>query len=421
MVGPRMYKISQQLSGPILADLPERIRMEFGKVQPSLAIKAGAPIAVAVGSRGIGNLPLIVKGVVEEVRRMGGAPFIVPAMGSHGGGTAEGQRKTLERLGITEQTVGAVIKSAMDPVEVGRIFGDVPILVDRHVVEAGSVIPIARIKSHTDFAGTIESGILKMLMIGLGKQRGADLYHRVFMEKGHETVIVEGAREIVRKGLVLCGVGVVENGRDETSIICVLLPNEIEAKERELLIAAKSMMARLPFSVVDILIIDEMGKEISGAGLDPNVTGRSVVRGGKSLREPEVCRVYVRSLTEASHGNASGIGAADFVRQSLLDQVDREATALNCITGCTPEEARLPIAFKTDREALEACFATIRAVPPHLAKVVHILNTLRLETLYASEALLPEVKTNRNVLTDVTGSPFQFTADGNLISPFNRG
>jgi len=418
MHGPKMFRIRQRLDTTRPASLTALLEMEFAGIRDRLPPLSGAEVAITAGSRGIANLAVIVRGVVDQVRRLGGSPFVFPAMGSHGGGTAEGQAAVLRELGVTEGSVGAPIRATMDVVQIGRTAGGVNLWLDRYAYEAGRIVVVNRIKPHTDFSGEVESGLLKMMLIGLGKQRGADYYHKVFVDRGYDTVILEAARAIIQDGRILFGVGIVENGVEDTSLVRYALPREIEATERELLLRARAMFPTIPLDAIDVLIVDEMGKEISGAGMDPNVTGRVVTGFGKHVPRPRVRRLYVRDLTEASHGNAAGIGTADFTRRSLVQKIDHQATALNCITSCTPEEGRIPIALDTDREALAACFSAIHEVDEGDVKLVHVKNTLTLDEFYASEALLEEVRRNDRLEVCGEGAALRFRPDGNLISPF---
>ncbi len=415
---PFLIKVKQRFESSIIRNLQTEIRNQWYRLRKNLALKTGASVAVAIGSRGIANLDTIVRLTINEIKALKAKPFIFPAMGSHGGGTAEGQRKVLKELGITEESIGAPIRATMEVQEIGETKGGLTIYMDQYAYDADKIVIVNRIKPHTDFDGNIESGLMKMILIGLGKQKGADYYHRVFLSRGCEDVILEGAREIINTGRILFGIGIVENERDETSIIRFVLPQEIEQVEKELLVKAKAMFPALPFDEIDILIVDEMGKEISGAGMDPNVTCRRLIRYKKAPGKTDICRIFVRDLTDSSHGNAAGIGAADFTTKRLVEKIDFKTTYINCITGCGPEEARIPITLETDEDALEACFSTIRPVRPQDARIIYIKNTLEINEFYASEAFREEIESNANLEIVNESYDFCFDKGGNISSPF---
>ena len=268
---PRLARVKQQFAGPMLQDIPAAVRQTLGSL--ALPIKPGQSVALAVGSRGIVNIDVVAKAAVEHVKALGAKPFIFPAMGSHGGGTAEGQRSVLEHYGITEATMGCPVRATMDVVQLGEALG-LPVWLDRYASEADWIGIINRVKPHTDFVGGIESGLFKMMTIGVGKHRGAVQAHRAAVRHRYEPMVVAFGREVLRKARIAFGLGIVENGYDETAVVQAFLPADLEAGERELLRRAKSWMARLPFEQIDLLIVDEMGKDISGSGMDSNIIGR---------------------------------------------------------------------------------------------------------------------------------------------------
>ncbi|MBN1106853.1 MAG: DUF2088 domain-containing protein [Deltaproteobacteria bacterium] len=411
---PDMVRIRQMIDVPRVENIEEALDRELDSIQAGALVKPGARIAVTAGSRGVAHIDRILKRLVRSVRQVGGEPFLVPTMGSHGGGTAEGQREVLRSLNVTEETVDAPILSSMDVVEIGRSRFGFPVLVDRHAAGADGIIVVNRIKPHTEFEGPIESGLMKMMAIGMGKHRGCLEVHKQTVHFGYREVIPEIGGIILQKLPVLFGVGIVENVYDETAFIRAVLPARLAEEERDLLAQAKRLMARLPFEKVDVLIVDEMGKNVSGTGMDTNVIGRIMFIGEREPESPRITRIVVLDLTGESHGNAVGIGLADYTTQSLLKKIDLAATATNAITAMTPEKGRIPIALPTDREAVEAALNTIGAVRPEEAKVAHIKNTLELGELEVSAAFLYEVRkrSDLKILKDL--GPLAFDQTGKI-------
>jgi hypothetical protein len=363
-------------------------------------------------------MDLIMRDLVRILKENSAEPFLIPTMGSHGGGTAEGQAEILESLNITEESVGAPVVSSMEVVEIGTSRFGFPVLVDRHAAEADGIIVINRIKPHTEFEGPIESGLMKMMAIGMGKHKGCFEVHKQTVQYGYRDVIPEIGGVILEKLPILFGIGIVENIYDETAFIRAIPPSEFMKEEQKLLSQAKKFMARLPFDKIDVLVVDEMGKNISGAGMDTNVIGRIMFIGEKEPEHPQITRIVVLDLTWEAHGNAVGVGLADYTTQRLADKTDQEVTAINCITAMSPEKGRLPIVLKTDREAVEAALDTIGAIEPEKARLVHIKNTLEIGELDISEALLEEVQGRKDLkLKDKLG-PLSFDNLGNLKNVF---
>ncbi|MGC8780412.1 MAG: lactate racemase domain-containing protein, partial [Anaerolineae bacterium] len=389
---PRVALIEQRIEAPRLDDVAAAVRSEIARLGVAARVRPGMSVAVTAGSRGIANISLVLATIVAELKRMAARPFLVPCMGSHGGATAAGQVEVLSSLGITEATVGCPIRSSMEAVPIGVTPEGIPVFQDRLAFESDGIVVVNRIKAHTDFTGPVESGLMKMLTIGLGKHQGALAAHRHAIRHTYRAVIVSMAREIIRRSPILFGLGLVENARDETAIVRAMWPAEFEETEQELLRRAKEMMARLPFRQLDALLIDRMGKEISGSGMDTNVLGRRIVFGEEEPASPRITRIAVCDLTEASHGNAIGVGLADFTTQRLVDKIDRRQTYINGLTSGSPERARLPMVAANDREAAEWTLLTCGAVDTARARLVRIQDTLHLERFYASEALLPEIE-----------------------------
>lgn len=411
---PKMYRVRQIFDVPKVDNIEETVSQELESIQIRSLIKVGARIAITAGSRGIANIERILKHLVHILKENSANPFLIPAMGSHGGGTAEGQLEILESLKITEDSIGVPILSSMEVVEIGRSSFGFPVLVDRHAAEADGIIVVNRIKPHTEFEGPIESGLIKMMAIGMGKHKGCLQVHKQTVHYGYREVIPEIGRVILGRLPILFGLAIVENVYDETALIRAILPSQFFVEEENLLAKAKRLMARLPFDEIDVLIVDEMGKNISGTGMDTNVIGRIMFIGEKEPEHPKITRTVVLNLTEESHGNAIGIGLADYTTQRLVDKIDALATSINSIAGMTPEKGRIPIALKTDREAVEAALTTIGAVDPEEARVVHIKNTLLIAEFDISEALLEEVKGREDLkLVEELGT-LSFDRKGNL-------
>jgi len=411
---PKMYHIRQILDAPKVGNIEETIRRELKSLPTDTLIRPGARIAITAGSRGIGNIDRILKELVLVLKENGAEPFLIPAMGSHGGGTADGQLEVLESLNITEASVGAPVLSSMEVIEIGKSSYGFPIMVDKHAVEADGIIVVNRIKPHTEFEGRIESGLMKMMAIGMGKHRGCLEVHKQTIHYGYRDVIPDIGGAILQKLPVLFGVGIVENLYDETAIIRAIPPARFFEDEAELLVEAKRLMAKLPFDKMDVLIVDEMGKNISGTGMDTNVVGRIMFIGEKEPVEPKITRIVVLDMTEESHGNAIGIGLADYTTQSVLGKIDNKATTINAIAAMSPEKGRIPMALETDKEALEAALTTIGSVDSREATIVHIKNTLELAELDISEALLEELDGREDLQLVEELGPLSFGEQGKL-------
>ena len=420
MIYPDMYRIRQIFDAPKIVDIAGTLDAQLDAVRLESRIKRGDRIAVTAGSRGIANIDRILKHLVEVLKSYGARPFIIPAMGSHGGGTAQGQVEILESLNITEAFVGAPVISSLEVVEIGRSSFGFPVFVDRQAAEADGVVVVNRIKPHTEFEGPIESGLMKMMAIGLGKHKGCFAVHKQTVNYGYRTVIPEIGGMILEKLPVICGIGIVENIYDETAFIRAVLPAEFIHEEKRMLGEAKRLMARLPFDTLDVLIVDEMGKNISGTGMDTNVIGRIMFIGENEPERPQITRIVVLDLTEASHGNAVGVGLADYTTRRLVDKIDHSAVATNAIAAMTPEKGRIPIALETDRDAVNAALETIGAVAPEQARVVHIKNTLELGELDVSASFLDSVKGTDNLRLIQDLGPMTFDQQGNL-QPKLRG
>ena len=384
---PKMYALRQTFAREREEDLRGAVQREIEKLKPHLQVRPGARVAITVGSRGIRNIAAIAGAVVDGVKSLGGRPFIFPAMGSHGGATAEGQAAVLRHYGVTEQAMGCPIQSSMAAVQIGQSREGIPVFLDKYASEADHVVVMNRVKSHTEFKGEIESGLMKMMLIGMGKYEGPKVYHKAFADYGFDRLVESLASVVIEKAKVLFGLAIVENGYEETALIRGVLPREIVSSERAFLRKAKELAPKLPFDEADILVVDEIGKNISGAGMDTNVIGRFYNIVAEEPEKPRIKRIYIRDLTPESVGNASGVGLADFTHRRVVDKMDARATNTNCITAVNPEKARIPIICESDREALEYCLATIGLTPPEDARLIRIRNTLHLTDVDVSEAL----------------------------------
>jgi Lactate racemase N-terminal domain len=417
---PKMARVRQQLLAPTLADVRAAVRAELQKLNLAGRVKAGQRIAIPAGSRGIANIVTILETVVQEMQALGLSPFIFPAMGSHGGATAAGQREVLATYGITEERLGVPIHATMEVVELGRTPRGMPVLADKIAASADWVAVINRIKPHTEFSGDIESGLIKMMAIGFGNHRGALNTHQYAVKHSYRVAIPEIGAAILDRLPVLFGLGILENAYDHTANVVAIPPEHFVAEEKRLLREARALMARLPVEFLHLLIVDEMGKDISGSGMDTNVIGRVMVIGEPEPTAPNILRIYVRDLSEKTYGNAIGIGLADFCSQRLAAKIDPLPTQINCVTAMTPEKARVPIALKTDREAIATALTTVGPIEPWEARVIRIKNTLEMEELQVSEALMDELK-GRSDITPIGGlEELTFDAEGNLPPIFHH-
>jgi len=337
-------------------------------------------------------------------------------MGSHGGGTAEGQRGVLESYGITEAFVGAPIRASMEVVSLGTTPEGWPVVLDRHAAEADHIGVVARIKPHTGYHGPIESGLLKMLMIGLGKHAGALNYHRILLEQPYEKVVRAVSHVVRSRAPIAFGLGIVENAYDDTAHLQGALPGDFEPREEEMLVLAKRWLAKLPLHKADLLIVDRIGKDISGSGMDTNIVGRKrAFRNDTSAKnQPEMRLIFVRGLTDKTHGNAAGIGLADFTTSRLVNTMNYRTTVINCLTAGYPEGATLPVRFDTDREVVEAALAIIGTRQPEEARILRIQDTLHIDELECSEPCLQDPHRVTEFSVQGAARALSFDAEGNL-------
>ncbi len=382
-------------------------------------IQPGARIAVGVGSRGITHLAGIVAAVLAQLRAAGAQPFIIPAMGSHGGATPEGQREVLASYGVTESAMSAPILASMEVRQIGATSDGVPVFCSTEALAAEGIVLINRIKPHTDFFGALGSGLLKMSVIGLGKRTGATAMHQAAMHLGYERVIRSMAGVMLRHAPVLGGVAILENQFHDTARLLVVPREEIESAEDALLAEARALMPLLPFEEIDLLIVDRIGKNISGAGMDPNVIGRSIHGYSSMLARDErpapfIRRIFVRDLTPETHGNAIGIGMADVTTARLVRAMDSRATFINSLTAMTPQSAKVPIHFETDREAIDVALTSLALPDRDTARIVRIADTLSLAELEVSETLALEAQHRSDLTALGELHDISFDPDGNL-------
>ena len=390
IVFPKVIKIKQKFNSYKVENIGLAITQEISKRNIKAKIKPGMSIAVGVGSRGIENLYEIVKNIVDTIKRYGANPFIVPAMGSPGGATAEGQKEILASYGITEENLGVPIKSSMEVVEITRYEGIVPIYFDKIAFHADGIIPINRVKIHTDWRGEVESGLLKMLAIGFGKHKGATEVHSLGMENFHK-LIPEIGSIIINKVPVVFGVACIEDAYDQTAEIKILMPEEFYIQEKDMLKRSKEIMAKINIPQIDLLVIDEIGKDISGDGLDPNIIGRFRGKQKNDVKGPDVKQVVVLRLSKRTHGNANGMGYADIITKELFDSIDFALTYTNAITAGDLFGVKVPLIANSDKEAIGLALSIIKKSASNI-RLVRIKNTLRLSEIIISEAIFKEIK-----------------------------
>lgn len=406
---PVLFLVKQRFDNSCEPNSARAVHREIDRSDLSGRFTPGQTVAVAVGSRGIQGIAGMVAAMVSSLKALGLRPFIIPAMGSHGGATSDGQQQVLKYMGITEASVGAPIKSSMDVVFLGRLPSGAEIFVARDAMEADHLVLINRIKPHTAFRSQVESGICKMLAVGCGKHQGALNMHKFGLAES----IVPAARVILDRVSVLFAIAVLENAAEKTHTVKIVLPEDFVETDSKLLKTAFELFPRIPIDDLDILVVGEMGKNISGGGMDPNVIGMWRRDGG--AREPNYRTVVLLNLTPDSHGNAMGIGLADLTTRRVIDMLDIKATYTNALTTGLWAAARLPIALENDRVALETALSRIR--DPEKARIACITNTLFLETFWASEALLTELRAKGDIEIDEKPLAFRFSSEERLL-PF---
>lgn len=407
------WALVRQLFDPTeIADAAAAVRHSLDPVMGTIV--PGARVCLAVGSRGIDRIDQVVRAVVDRVHQAGASVFIVPAMGSHGGATAEGQLEVLAEYGITPESMGCEIRSSMETVRLGEVQPGIPVFVDRNAFEGADVIvPINRVKVHTDFTGPIESGLMKMIAIGLGKQKGADTFHSQGFAVFHQLIPAVAAYTLAHAPIPF-GLALVENGEARLLHVEAVPADRIATREPELLVMSTDALARIPLSSIDVLVLDEIGKEISGLGMDSNVVGRYYT--GPTGNPPAVQRIVVRDLSASTQGNAVGIGMADVVLRRAVEKIDPHKTYMNCITAKTPEGARVPLTVDTDREALSIALACCLKVAPQDASIVRVRDTKHLERFYVSAPALADILATGRCEVVEPLRPISFDAAGMFVN-----
>jgi hypothetical protein len=413
---PAMVKVKQDFRAPKVANVASETAAQLSRKQIVGRISPGSKVAIAVGSRGIADLATIVGVITREVKLAGGDPMIVPAMGSHGGATARGQEEILANYGITPENVGAPVRSSMDVVKVGEVEGGIPVYFDRIASESDHIVVVNRVKPHTNFKSDLESGLMKMLTIGLGKHEGAKTIHSHGVA-GLKNLIPQTGQFLLETMPVVFGVAIVENAYEQTARVAAIPAEELVETEKRLLVEAKHLMASLPSGNIDVLLIEEMGKNISGTGMDPNIIGRIYVRGEEEPQWPDIAYIGVLDLTTESHGNAIGLGYADLTTRRLVDKVDYPATYTNSITAVFPSLAKVPITLDTDQQLVEVALKFMEPKRPEEVRLVQIRSTLNLETVEVSEALWRELEGNPRYNPLTEPRQMVFDANGTLRVP----
>src|SRR3954454_7424608 len=410
---PRLLPVRQKFDAPQVRDVAAATREALEPLRPR--VRGGMRVALTAGSRGIHDKPDVLRETGSWLRSVGAEPFVVPAMGSHGGATAEGQVELLASLGVTEASVGMPIEATMETVELGRVPDGPMAHLDANVARADAVIAINRVKAHTDFHGEIESGLAKIVAIGLGKQRGAEGIHR-YGPRSMAVWVPRVARRIIETtGKVLGGLAIVENAFDRAAEIVLLEPDDIAGPgEAAALERAKALMPGIPFDAIDVVVVDEMGKNISGSGLDTNVIGRMMIRGSEEFERPRIANLAVLDVTDSSHGNAIGVGLADFIPFRILEKIDLRSAYVNAMTSGLggPQRGQIPIALPTDRDAVAAALLTCGRADLENARVLRVHSTLDLERLLVSQSLREQVEADDRL--SITGDPVPlgFDTDG---------
>ncbi len=415
----RLLLVRQNFPDRSIRDIPAEVARELDASPFAARLRPGARVAIGVGSRGITNIATIVRGIVDYWKRQGMRPFIFPAMGSHGAATAEGQADVLAHYGIIQETMGCPIVSSLDVVSLGRTPEGIEAFMDRNAFESDGVMLVGRVKWHTDFAGKIESGLFKMMAIGLGKFAGAQHYHTYAYQIGLERVIRGIGRQVLGSGKILGGLAIIEDAYHNTGKLAAVPVEVMEQREEELLALAKSWMGRIPMDL-DILILDEIGKNISGAGMDTKVVNRGVQGEYNPWPDaPAIRRIFIRDLSALSYGNGVGLGMADVVADRLLEKIDWTPTRINSLTASTPAAIRTPVHFPTDRECLEQIAPTVGKLDPMEVTIGWIQNSLELGLIGLTENLLPQIRSNP--LLEVLGAARDLPLDraGNLLSLFD--
>lgn len=405
---PKMFRIRQNIKVEKIDDLRLEVFNQLDSLNLKSIIKPGNEIAVTAGSRGISNIDKIIKHVCDYVKSLNGIPFIVPAMGSHGGATAEGQRLVLKKLGITEETMGCEIRSSMDTVQLENAENGAPVYMDKNAFNSDGIISVNRIKPHTDFLASNESGIVKMVAVGLGKEKGASAMHGFDLA----STIPLAFNVALKHAPIIAGLGIIENSKDETYMIKAVLPENFIQEDADLLKIAIQQVPRLPYDDIDVLVVKEMGKMYSGTGVDTKVIGRIRVQGVPEPKSPNVNKMIILRLSPYSYGNALGIGLADITTKELVDKIDYESMYVNLIATTYLERGKVPPHFDTEKSAIDVAFKTLGKIKSEDSRVMIIENTLHLTELIVSESIYKEIKNEVTLIEEIT--EWSFDSNGKL-------
>jgi hypothetical protein len=408
-----LRRVSQVFENKKIDNISERIIQELGKINFKKKIKPGMQIGITVGSRGIDNLTLIIKTVVQQIKKYGGSPYIIAAMGSHGGATVEGQLEILRSYGITEEKMGVPVKATIEVVKLGKLENGLPVYFNKIANSFDGLIIINRIKVHTSFKSDIESGLCKMLAVGLGNHKGATLVHSLGV-KGLSDYMVKFAEVILRKAPILCGIGILENGYEKTYKVTAANPEDFKKVDRKLLKECKRILPRLPVSDIDLLIIEQIGKNISGTGMDTNIVGGITEFPKGSFHPPKIKEIILLDLTPESHGNAHGVGLAVAITKKLYNKIDFQATYTNSIASGFLYKSRIPMIFTTEEEAFKNCLSVLGNLPGTKPRIIIIKNTLKLDEILVSEPIWEEIKERKNILPLSDWEELKFDNEGKL-------
>ncbi len=409
---PKIIKVKQSFDDTKVDNINEKIKDELKNRKFETKIQKGQNIAITGGSRGISDYKIIMKTVVDFVKSQGAIPFIVPAMGSHGGGDSNGQKDILRNLCITEESMGCEVKSSMDVIEIGRTDNNLPVYIDKNAYNADGIILINRIKPHTSFRGRYESGLVKMLAIGLGKRKGADTIHSLRFENMAQN-IEQSARVSINNLNILFGVATIENAYNQIAELHILDKDEIIDKEPKLLKKANEFMGKLYIKDSDILIVKEIGKSISGTGMDTNIIGRYHTKAASG--GPQITKIGILDINKSSNGNANGMGLADFISKRFYDKIDFPSTYINAITSTEPNSIKLPMVLDSDEHVLKACAKTCGVLNHKDIKLIIIQNTKELNDIYMSKSCFDSI--NNYDMIQKIGDYFEieFDESGNIV------
>jgi hypothetical protein len=408
-----MYRLSQIFERPHVADIPAATLRELSALGLREKISYGQKIGVTVGSRGIQNLTPILHTVVKTIKELGGVPFLISAMGSHGGGVASGQKELLDSLGITEAAIGAPIVTCDQCVAIATTPGGLPVFTLKSVLDLDGIFVVNRVKTHTSFKGSVESGLIKKLVVGLGGPKGAQQFHG-FGPNELAKLLLEIGNVLLAKLPVLGGLAIVENAYEETAMIQGVAANQMIEKEPAILAYSKSLMPALPVEQIDLLLIEEIGKNFSGTGIDTNIIGRARIHGVPEPETPSIKRIAIFDISEESHGNATGVGMADFVTSRIVEKMDRQATYLNCLTSTFVVRAAIPMYFDTDQKLMESALYSLCSIAPEKLRIVQIPNTLYLTECFVSAEIAGELSGNPNVKLSAESVDILFDDKGKL-------